>query len=173
MLTVSKLAKRFNISRTTLLYYEKEGLLSPASRSENGYRWYGDKEISKLESIISYRSFGIPIIEIKKLLKKTENSAHERILRKQFNHLEKEVQNLRQQQLAIVNFLEAPDLLDSQNMTKDKWTSIMRQSGMDDEDMKNWHRQFEKLEPEAHQEFLESLQIDKKEVDKIRAWSRR
>jgi len=171
MLTVTKLAKKFEISRTTILYYEKEGLLEPASRSDNGYRWYGDREIARLESIINYRSFGIPIIEIKSLLEKSENTLHEKILKKQFNHLEAEIQNLRKQQLAIVNFLEAPDLIDNQNMTKEKWTEIMRSSGMNDEDMQNWHRQFEKLEPEAHQEFLESLQIDDNEIKQIRQWS--
>jgi len=43
---------------------------------------------------------------------------------------------------------------------------------MNDEDMQNWHRQFEKLEPEAHQEFLESLQIDDNEIKQIRQWSK-
>jgi MerR family transcriptional regulator, thiopeptide resistance regulator len=172
MLTISKLAKRFKLSRTTLLYYEKEGLLKPASRSNNGYRWYGDKEISRLESIINYRSFGISIEQIKVLLDKTENSSHEQILRKQFNHLEQAIQSFRQQQLAIVNFLQAPDLLDEKSMTKDKWTSILRASGMDDEAMHNWHRQFEKMEPDAHQEFLESLHIEPAEVKQIREWSR-
>lgn len=39
MLTVSQLGKYVGISRTTILYYEKERLLMPAFRSENGYRW--------------------------------------------------------------------------------------------------------------------------------------
>jgi DNA-binding transcriptional MerR regulator len=42
MLTVTKLAKTCDISRTTVLYYEREGLLTPKLRAENGYRWYGD-----------------------------------------------------------------------------------------------------------------------------------
>lgn len=170
MLTVSNLAKKYQLSRTTILYYEKEGLLNPASRSSNGYRWYGIKEQQRLESIINYRSFGISIAEIKKLLAKPEESKQKQVLRQQFNALEIEIQKLRQQQLAIVNFLEAPDLLKDKNMSKEKWTSIMQASGMSDEDMKNWHREFEKLQPDAHQEFLESLQINAAEVSKIRKW---
>ncbi len=38
--------------------------------------------------------------------------------------------------------------------------------------MQNWHKQFEKMEPDAHQEFLESLSIDAKEISEIRAWSK-
>ena len=43
MLTVTQIAKAYNISRTTILYYERAGLLLPHSRSDNGYRWYGKK----------------------------------------------------------------------------------------------------------------------------------
>lgn len=172
MITVSKLASQFNISRTTLLYYEQEGLLYPASRSNNGYRWYGENEVSRLKRIVNYRSFGIPISQIKELLEKTENSTHEKILRKQFDHLEQEIEELRKQQQASVAFLNAPDLLDNQNMTKEKWTAILRASGMSDDDMMNWHRQFEKMEPDSHQEFLESLNISRQEIKRIRKLSR-
>jgi MerR family transcriptional regulator, thiopeptide resistance regulator len=172
MLTVSKLAERFNLSRTTILYYEKEGLLAPASRADNGYRWYGDKELIQLESIVNYRSFGLSIKEIKKLLTKPKESLQKKIMRQQFNYLEIAIKKLRQQQLAIVNFLEAPDLLKNQDMSKDKWTSIMTASGMSDEDMVNWHNEFEKLQPEGHQAFLQSLNIDADEIEEIRSWSK-
>ena len=59
MLTVTQLARECGISRTTILYYEKEQLLLPTVRSENGYRWYGDKEIERLKAISSYRSYGL------------------------------------------------------------------------------------------------------------------
>ena len=172
MLTISKLAARFKISRTTLLYYEKEGLLPATSRDKNGYRRYGEKEVARLETIVNYRSFGISIAEIKQLLNHSEKNRQENVLTKQFNHLGAEIQKLKQQQLAIVNFLGDPNMLKQQNITKEKWTEIMRLSGMNEEDMRNWHKQFEKLEPEAHQEFLQSLQIDEKEIKFIRKWSK-
>ena len=53
MLTVTRLARRYGISRTTILYYERQGLLLPAHRSENGYRWYSDAEIERLEAIVT------------------------------------------------------------------------------------------------------------------------
>lgn len=172
MLTISKLAKRFKLSRATLLYYEQEGLLKPACRAENGYRYYGEKEISLLEVITNYRSVGIPVTTIKRLLIKTDSSKHEKILRKQFNHLEQEIQQLRLQQQAIINFLQQPDLLEETMLSKQRWCEIMQASGMNDEDMHNWHRQFEKMEPEAHQDFLVSLNIDEAEIARIRDWAK-
>lgn len=68
MLTVSRLAKKLGLSRTTILYYEKQGSLKPSLITENGYRWYGESEIERLKSIISYRSYGLSISDIRLLL---------------------------------------------------------------------------------------------------------
>ncbi|UPR36348.1 MerR family transcriptional regulator [Vibrio cyclitrophicus] len=173
MLTVTQIAKAYNISRTTILYYERAGLLLPHSRSDNGYRWYGEKEQARLESIISYRSFGLSIQEITALLDRKDDVKQEQTLVNQFNALEKEIQNLRQQQKAIVMLLEQPELLEQKLLTKDRWVRVMENAGFNEEDMKNWHKQFEKMEPTAHQEFLESLNIDQEEVKSIREWSKK
>ncbi|MBU2712350.1 hypothetical protein KCG35_14885 [Zooshikella sp. WH53] len=53
-------------------------------------------------------------------------------------------------------------------VTKQRWVEIMRAAGFDEQDMQNWHRQFEKMEPEEHQKFLESLGIDPEEIKRIR-----
>ncbi len=171
MLTVSQLAKTFHISRATILYYEGKGLLLPANRSENGYRWYGTKEVERLETILAYRSFGVPIAKLSNLVDQKDKVAQEHILRDQFCTLEREIQRLRQQQKAIVKLLEHPKLLEELMVTKERWVEIMRAAGLNDQDMHNWHKQFEKMEPDAHQEFLESLNIDSDEIKKIRNWS--
>ncbi|GIC76906.1 MerR family transcriptional regulator [Moritella sp. F3] len=170
MLTVTQLANACHISRTTLLYYERAGLLLPALRSDNGYRWYGDKEVKRLESIISYRSFGLSIKDIMPLL--DNDLKQEQTLHNQFNALEKEIQVLRLQQKAIVMLLEQPALLATNQLTKARWVGVMRNAGFDEEDMSNWHKQFEKMEPGAHQEFLESLNIDADEIELIRNMSK-
>ena len=58
-------------------------------------------------------------------------------------------------------------------LNKERWVEIMQAAGLTDQDMHNWHIQFEKMEPEAHQEFLESLGIEAPEIQKIREWSRK
>ncbi|KFI11644.1 MerR family transcriptional regulator [Vibrio coralliilyticus] len=172
MLTVTQLAKACNVSRTTVLYYERVGLLTPATRSDNGYRWYGEKERRRLESIMSYRSFGLPVQEIEPLLDRSDEHKQEQTLRDQFTALEREIQTLRQQQKAILTLLEQPILFDQNLLTKERWVNVLRSSGMTEEDMANWHKQFERMEPDAHQEFLESLQIDADEIAEIRAMAR-
>ncbi|MBN2242822.1 MAG: hypothetical protein JW793_09040 [Acidobacteria bacterium] len=57
-------------------------------------------------------------------------------------------------------------------LNKERWIDIMRAAGLTDRNMRNWHIQFEKMEPDAHQEFLESLGIEAVEIEKIRLWSR-
>ncbi|WP_028866178.1 MerR family transcriptional regulator [Psychromonas aquimarina] len=172
MYTVTQLAKQYHLSRTTILYYERAGLLLPSCRSENGYRWYGDKEIKRLEAILAYRSFGVTIANMKTLLDRTDDKTQEHILRGQFNSLEKEIQKLRRQQKAIVMLLEQPTQQEHNMVNKQRWVEIMKAAGLNEQDMRNWHKQFEKMEPDAHQEFLESLSIGSDEIKTIRSWSK-
>ena len=57
-------------------------------------------------------------------------------------------------------------------LNKERWVEVMRAAGLTEADMHRWHIQFEKMEPEAHQEFLESLGIPAAEIDSIREYSR-
>lgn len=173
MLSVSKLAKKFGLSRATILYYEKEGLLEPALRASNGYRFYGEKEVERLRRITGYRSYGVPVSDIRELLERESNATIERVLRKRFDQLEDEIRILREQQRALVRILERSDLHRQPAMDRQRWSSIMRAAGMSEEDMRNWHREFEARAPAAHQEFLESLNIGPEEVARIRGWSGR
>lgn len=168
MLTVTQIAKQFGVSRTTILYYEKEQLLIPAYRSENGYRWYGEKEIKRLEAITSYRSYGLSVASIRALLNR-DGESQSQILKDHFNELEREIQNLRAQQKAVVVLLQEPSLLEENIVNKQRWVEIMVAAGFTENDMVKWHQKFEQLEPLEHQKFLESLGISSEEIVKIRA----
>ncbi|EKO3836255.1 MerR family transcriptional regulator [Vibrio harveyi] len=168
MLTVTQLARECGLSRTTILYYEREGLLAPAHRSENGYRWYGEKEMQRLKTISSYRSYGLPISSIRTLLAQKGKSQAE-ILKDHFNELEREIQNLRAQQKAIVVLLQEPQLIEDNIVTKERWVQIMQAAGFSESDMVTWHQKFEEIEPAEHQKFLESLGIEQDEIVRIRA----
>ena len=171
MLTISKLGQKFGLSRATILYYEREGLLEPASRAANGYRWYGDKEIARMQQIVDFRSYGVSVKDIRNLLDRDSDQTHEQILRRRFSQMETEIQDLRRQQHALVAILKQEPPVPQVSMSKDRWTAIMRAAGMSDEDMHHWHCEFEAREPKAHQEFLESLNLDDEEIRRIRDWS--
>jgi DNA-binding transcriptional MerR regulator len=173
MLTISALAKASGLSRTALLYYDRVGLLRPSDRSRAGYRLYSSDDRKRLEQICVYRQAGIPLKEMKSLLEKSNGRASVRILQRRLRILDREIAGFRRQQQCIVQLLKQKQLLKGVEMiNKKRWTEIMRAAGLSDNDMKNWHTQFEKMEPEAHQEFLESLGIQVEEIRKIREWSR-
>jgi MerR family transcriptional regulator, thiopeptide resistance regulator len=174
VVTISALARGSGLSRSALLYYDRLGLLKACKRSRSGYRLYSPSEVERLEQICLYRQMGIPLKEMKKLLDKSGGNASMKILQRRLRILGREIANLRRQQRYILEILKQKQLQQGVEMiNKQRWVEIMRAAGLDEEDMHNWHIQFEKMEPEAHQEFLESLGIKPPEIQKIREWSRK
>ena len=66
--TAGELANLFNISKQTLLYYDKIKLLSPAYVDDKGYRHYSIQQYLDLEIIVNLRSFNISIMVIREYL---------------------------------------------------------------------------------------------------------
>jgi MerR family Zn(II)-responsive transcriptional regulator of zntA len=67
-LKIGELAAKADVSADTLRYYEKQGLLEPATRSAAGYRLYSREEIKKIGFIIAAKEVGFTLAEIQKLL---------------------------------------------------------------------------------------------------------
>ena len=173
MLTVSKLAHRYGLSRSTVLYYERIGLLTPALRSEANYRRYGDRDLRRLEQICVYRNAGLKLSDISTLLDRPENDAAS-VLKRRLLELDKEVETLRGHQQAIIRLLRNKNTLRrTKAMTKDKWVAIMKASGFTEADRNRWHAEFERSAPDDHQQFLEFLHIPQEEISLIRESSRR
>jgi MerR family transcriptional regulator, thiopeptide resistance regulator len=99
MPTISTLARRFHLSRSTLLYYDRIGLLRPGGRTAKDYRQYGEAEVARLEQICLYRRAGVPLAEIRRLLEGPDQIAP--ILEGRLQELERDIQRLRDQQRLI------------------------------------------------------------------------
>jgi len=65
MKQVSEVCKIARISKRTLQYYDKEGLLSPTDYTESGYRLYDDNAIQKLFKILLLKEIGYKLDDIK------------------------------------------------------------------------------------------------------------
>lgn len=66
-LSISEMAQIHDISRQTLIYYDKIGLFQPdIIDKENGYRYYSTLQIPLLREICFLRSIGVPLDEIRK-----------------------------------------------------------------------------------------------------------
>ena len=65
-MTIREAEQRPGLHRATIRFYEKEGLISP-KRLDNGYRDYGEEEITALLRIKLLRELGVSLEEIRAL----------------------------------------------------------------------------------------------------------
>ena len=68
MFRIGEVARRSGFPVKTIRYYEKRGLLAPASRNESGYRLYGDEELGRLKFIRRAKLLGLTLGEIHGLI---------------------------------------------------------------------------------------------------------
>ncbi len=68
MRTVKEVSNLTGISVRTLHYYDEIGLFHPTQKSESGYRLYDDKALERLQQILFFREFDIPLKEIKAIV---------------------------------------------------------------------------------------------------------
>ena len=66
---ISELSQKTGVSKDTLRFYEKAGLLNSTNkRGENNYRNYDDEAVSRLEFIKHGKSLGCTLSEIRKAM---------------------------------------------------------------------------------------------------------
>ncbi len=64
---INEVEAQVGIAKRNIRFYEKEGLLTPARNSENGYRDYGEEDVRTLEKIKLLRKLDVPLEEIRRL----------------------------------------------------------------------------------------------------------
>lgn len=67
-MNITEVERLTGISKQSIRYYEKEGLISPKRNKANNYREYGEKEIRELKLIRVLRSTGMPVEDVRKVL---------------------------------------------------------------------------------------------------------
>ena len=170
MWTIGQVAKKYALSRSALIYYDKLGVLTPGGRSASNYRLYTEGDLKKLERIMLFRSTGLSLDTIASLLGRGGGELAG-VLESRLADLNGEIQALRNQQKVILDLLSSKGMAQKARvLTKQVWVSILRGAGLDEAGMRQWHIQFEKTSPEAHQDFLESIGIGAAEIRQIRAW---
>ena len=68
MFTVKQLSKMAGVTPRTLHHYDDIGLLKPSRIGDNGYRYYGEEAVLKLQQILYYRELEFPLDDIKKIM---------------------------------------------------------------------------------------------------------
>ena len=153
-MTVGEVAKKMGVTVRTLQYYDKEGLLSPSAESEGGRRLYTDKDLVTLHQIISLKSLGFSLNDIKERLIPLETPADvANALTEQADDLRQKIEQLRASLLAIerlktevlqiqtVNFKKYADIIVNLQMKNDSYYLIKR---FDDDMLDHIRSQFDK-----------------------------
>jgi MerR family transcriptional regulator, thiopeptide resistance regulator len=168
MYRISELARLFGLSRSTLLYYHRLGLLPPSARDRSNYRRYSEDDRNRLETICTYRRAGLSLEDIRTLQEGSQDGISA-ILEHRLRELNMEVQALRAKQQLLADMLQVKargwQVVD---LDKATWVAMLRAAGMNEAAMDAWHREFELRAPEAHQAFLLSLGITEGEARQIR-----
>ena len=178
--TIGQLSKVSGLSRSTLLYYHRKGLLTPSGRNQSNYRLYSGADYLRLEKIMAYRQTGMSLEGIQQALDLESHPAENqqaRLLEEQLQQLSREIQHLRKQQQTTLELLQQQQrhqhqFVQTSLLNKQQWSALLSAAGMTDADMWQWHKEFERQQPLAHQDFLESLGIDAEEIKRIRNKSR-
>jgi len=63
-LKIGEVASRAEVSRDTVRYYEKLGLLPRAARTSSGYRQYPESAVERIRLVRSASRFGFPLKEL-------------------------------------------------------------------------------------------------------------
>lgn len=153
-MTVGEIAKKIGVTVRTLQYYDKEGLLSPSAESEGGRRLYTDKDLIKLHQIISLKSLGFSLDDIKQRLISLEtptdvaNALTEQAddIRRKIEQLTASLTTIEQLkeevlQMHTVNFKKYADIIVNLQMKNDYYYLIKR---FDDDMLDLIRNQFDK-----------------------------
>lgn len=93
-LTSGELAELLGISKQTVFYYDKIGLLCPQQRAGNHYRYYSLQQAAELRLILTFRELGLSIEEIRTYLHVRTPEAYLQVLGEQQQRLQQEIGRL-------------------------------------------------------------------------------
>ena len=65
--TTGQFARLANVTLRTIRYYDKEGLLKPSFVANNGFRYYNDNDLIRLQQIMLFKYLGFTLNEIKSM----------------------------------------------------------------------------------------------------------
>ncbi|WP_060981060.1 MerR family transcriptional regulator [Vibrio splendidus] len=139
MYRISELAELVGLSRSTLLYYGKLGLIE-AQRQSNGYRLYSEKDLQRVRLLQQLQAGGLTLKECQACLDaKIERS----LLENRLKQLDEE----------LVQKQRSRDLL----------AAMLGESGLEE-----WHESMDKIAPDAHLDWLVKQGFDEKQALRLK-----
>ena len=103
--SIQEVARLTGTTSRTLRHYDAIGLLTPSRVGDNGYRWYGDDALVRLQRILLLRDLGLGLTEIARVLDEQTDEAT--ALRRHLAWLDAEQQRLARQAASVRRTLTA------------------------------------------------------------------
>ena len=95
LFSIGEISKQQNISRQTLIFYDKIGLFCPAYVDpQNGYRYYSSSQLDYLDTICIMKKIGFSLEEIKEHMKNYTIEHSITALRKQLSAINRQISEL-------------------------------------------------------------------------------
>ena len=66
--SIAEVARMSGVTSRTLRHYDEIGLLRPAYAAANGYRYYEQDELLRLQQILVLRELGVGLPEVRRIL---------------------------------------------------------------------------------------------------------
>lgn len=101
MYAISEMASLFNVSRQTLIYYDKIGLFKPAVVNEKGYRFYSPTQIPLMRLICMLRDLGLELDEIDRLTSTFDIGEMTDHLRSRVQALDEQIAGLKAERTSV------------------------------------------------------------------------
>lgn len=126
-LKISEMAEMFQITTKSLRLYEKMGLFSPAFiNGENGYRFYTIDQANRLNTILSLKSVGFSLLEIKEMFeRKLDARECEHLFQKKRAAVQKELDSLQFTIEALDGMIQSTNQEAKNHLTMDEEASVL------------------------------------------------
>lgn len=102
--TISELANFFQVSRQTLIYYDKIDIFKPDYKDEeNGYRYYSRDRFSDFSFLLMLKNSGFSLNDIKKYFESKNPQDSKIFLEEKMKEIDKKIKELETSRLEIKN----------------------------------------------------------------------
>ncbi|MEZ8917885.1 MerR family transcriptional regulator [Vibrio lentus] len=139
MYRISELADLVGLSRSTLLYYGKLGLIE-AQRQSNGYRLYSEKDLQRVRLLQQLQAGGLTLKECRACL---DAKIERGLLENRLKQLDEE--------------------LAQKQRSRDLLAVMLGEGGLEE-----WHESMDKLAPDAHLDWLMKQGFDEKQALRLK-----
>lgn len=110
---IGDVSRILKLSKDTLRYYDKLGIVSPKKDPHNNYRYYAIDDLLALSYVLTFRDLEVPLEEIKLLMQHNTLEDFANLLTKQQHYITEKMLHLQKLSSRVSDFQEAITLTQS------------------------------------------------------------